>query len=319
MSKTDDDTILKRKVRGPKMRISGFPAMDPFCNAFASLSATMSRKELRSGIDVAVYGYEVVRHADYLRFLRAPSAIYLLSFPVGSGQALIKAHPRLLSKVLDISLGGDGSFEAANGDRPLTSVDLSIYGRFVDLVTRAFDETIHELCGRNAIGAPRKTRFEEQPGMIRIAPDRAEVFVIKLNFHIGDDERGAGLDFVVPVTVLEPLKRDLNSAIVANEAIALQWAQHMYDQVLGLPVRADGVVPLGSFTVGELSRLEQGTLVELPGEAVSDIELRVETAEGPHVLGRGKLGATGRHKALRLLDEPDTNFIKPLLELQRPE
>lgn len=314
-----EETILKRKVRGPKMRISGFPAMDPFCNAFASLAATMSRKELRSGIDVSIFGYEVVRHADYLRFLRAPSAIYLTSFPIVAGQGLMKAHPRLLSKILDISLGGDGSFESANGDRALTQIDLKIYGRFVDLVNRAFDETIHELCGRNLIGAPQKTRFEEQPGMIRIAPDRAEVFVVKMNFHIGDDERGAGLDYVVPVTVLEPLKRDLGSAITTNETIARQWAQHMYDQVLGLPIKTDGIVPLGSFTVGELSRLKQGTLVELPNDAVSEIELRVETAEGPHSLGKGKLGATGRHKALRLVDEPDKDFIQPLLDLERPK
>jgi flagellar motor switch protein FliM len=317
MSK-QEESVLKRKVRGPKMRISGFPAMDPFCNAFASLSATNSRKELRSGIDVSIFGYEVVRHADYLRFLRAPSAIYLISFPLSNGQGLIKAHPRLLSKVLDISLGGDGTFEAANGDRPLTSIDLQIYGRFVDLVNRAFDETLLELCGRNSIGAPQKTRFEEQPGMIRIAPDKAEVFVMKLNFHIGDDERGAGMDFVVPVTVLEPLKKDLNTAMTTNESIARLWAQHMYDQVIDLPIRTDGVVPLGSFTVGELSRLEQGMVIELPGAAVSEVELRVETADGPHVLTRGKLGTTGRHKALRVLDEPDNSFIKPLLEMERP-
>ncbi len=313
-----EDTVLKRKVRGPKMRISGFPAMDPFCNAFASLAATSSRKELRSGIDVSVFGYKVVRHADYLRFLRAPSAIFLLSFPLSNGNGLVKAHPRLLSKVLDISLGGDGTFEAANGDRPLTSIDLQIYGRFVDLVNKAFDETVHELCGRNSIGAPEKTRFEEQPGMIRIAPDRAEVFVIALNFHIGDDERGAGLDFVVPISVLEPLKRDLNTAIIANESIAKLWAQHMYDQVLELPLKAESVVPLGSFTVGELSRLEQGMMIELPNNASSEVELRVETADGPHVLMRGKLGATGRHKALRIAEEPDSTFINPLLEMERP-
>ena len=315
---SQDDSILKRKVRGPKMRISGFPAMDPFCNAFASLSATHSRKELRPGIDVSIFGYEVVRHADYLRFLRAPSAIYLLAFAETKGTGLVKAHPRLLSKVLDISLGGDGSFEESGAGRPLTSVDLAIYGRFVDLVNKAFDETIKELCGRNIIGAPEKTRFEEQPGMIRIAPDRAEVFVIKMNFHIADDARGAGLDFVVPVTVLEPLKKDLNRVMTSNEATLRLWERYMYDQVMDLPIEAQGVLPLGEFTVGELSRLAEGMFIELPPKAMEDIKLQVDTVEGPHVLTTGKLGVAGRNKALRVLEDPDPSFIRPLLEMSRP-
>ena len=315
---SSEDGILKRKVRGPKMRISGFPAMDPFCNAFASLSATMSRKELRTGVDVTIFGYEVVRHADYLRYLRAPSAIYLLSFPETKGNGLVKAHPRLLSKVLDISLGGDGSFEDSQSNRALTTVDLAIYGRFVDMANRAFDETIKELCGRNIIGAPVKTRFEEQPGMIRIAPDRAEVFVIKMNFHIADDSRGAGLDFVVPVTVLEPLKKDLNRVMTSNEATLKLWERYMYDQVMDLPIRAQGLLQLGEFTIGELSRLEQGMVIELPPTAIDEVEVTVDTVEGAHVLTKARLGVAGRSKALRMLDDPDPKFVKPLLDMTRP-
>lgn len=313
-----DDSIIRRKVRGPKMRISGFPAMDPFCNAFASLSATMARKELRSGIDVTIFGYEVVRHADYLGQLRAPSAIYLTSYPATGGQGLMKAHPRLLNKVLDLALGGDGTIDDMGGERQLTPTDLKIYGLFVDMVNGAFDETIHELCGRNVIGKPIKTRFEEQPGMVRIAPDRAEVFVIKMNFHVGDDERGAGLDFVVPVTVLEPLKRDLNTAISTNASVLALWEQYMYDQVVDLPIRLDGVLPLGKFSVGELTRLEQGMVIELPSRAVEEVELRVETADGPFRITKAKLGSNGRQKALRILSDPDASFLQPLREMQRP-
>lgn len=312
------DSIVRRKVRGPKMRISGFPPLDPLCNAFASLAATAARKEFQSAIDVSIFGYEVIRHADYLRYLRAPSAIYLIQFPVGGGQGLMKAHPRLLAKVLDISLGGDGEFSDGAGERPLTPVDLKIYGRFVDLVNQSFDETIHELCGRNIIGKPHKSRFEEQPGMIRIAPDRAEVFVIKMNFHIGDDERGAGLDFVVPVTVCEPLKRDLNTVITANEATLAVWERYMYDEVFGMQIKTDSVIDIGRFTVGELSRLQQGMLIELPAAAIEQVELRVETSDGPYCLTKGRLGTSGRNKALRLVDEPDKDFMSPLLELERP-
>ncbi|MEM1385212.1 MAG: flagellar motor switch protein FliM [Pseudomonadota bacterium] len=308
----DDENVLAKKVRGPKMRLAGFPSMDPLCNAFASIAATRTRAELRPGIDVSVFGYEVTRHGDYLRGLFAPSAIYLLSFSARQGSGLMKAHPRLLGKVLDIYLGGDGTFEESNFSRGLTSIDLSIYGRFVDLVARCFDEAIHELCGRSAIGVAKRTRFEQQPGMVRIAPDRAEVFVVKLNFHVADDKRGAGLDFVVPVSTLEPLKKDLILAQDGGDATRDLWASHMMRQVHEMPLPLAGVIGLGEYSVAELAKLQQGMLLELPRQALDRVELRAQTTDGPAVLTTGKLGAADRHKALRLNADLDEAFLAPL-------
>lgn len=307
-----ENTVLERKLRGPKMRVSGFPPIEPLCNAFASIIATMARKEILSGIDVTVFGYEVVRHGEYLRQLYAPSAIYILSFPMTGGSGLIKAHPRLLGKVLDMSLGGDGDFEPNGAERELTEIDLAIYGRFVDLVCKALDEAVHEVCGRSAIGPAQKSKFEEQPGMVRIAPDRAEVFVIKLNFIIGDDERGAGMDFVVPVSTIEPLKKDLSGNMSSNETTKIAWERYMGEQVNLITLEAEGIIEMGDFSVGELSRLQQGDLIELPLGAIDDVMLRVETLDGPTAVVRGRLGAKGRHKALRLNEDIDPDFLKPL-------
>lgn len=314
MSNQMENNVLQRKLRGPKMRVSGFPPIEPLCNAFASIIATMARKEILSGIDVTVFGYEVVRHGEYLRRLFAPSAIYLISFPMTKGTGLIKAHPRLLGKVLDVSLGGDGGVEAGQNERELTQIDLAIYGRFVDLVVKALDEAILEVCGRSAIGPAHKTKFEEQPGMVRIAPDRAEVFVIKLDFIIGDDARGAGMDFVVPISTIEPLKKDLSGNLSGNEATKMAWEKYMAEQVGLIELEANGIVELGAFSVGELSRLQQGDLIELPMGAIDDVMLQVETSEGPTAMGRGRLGAKGRHKALRLNDDLDSEFLRPLKE-----
>lgn len=314
----NSDPIIQRKVRGPKMRISGFPAMEPLCAAFASHAATMARKQLRNGIDVSVYGYEVVRHGDYLRQLYAPSAIYILQFPGTGGASLMKAHPRLLGKVLDLSLGGDGSFEHSGEGRELTSIDHAIYGRFVDMISAAFHEGIAELCGRSALGLANKVRFEEQPGMVRIAADRAEVFVIKLNFHIAEDKRGAGLDYVIPVGGLEPLKRDLASTVQTGDPTQQLWARHMYDKVMDLPIPIDGTLPLGTYSVGELSRLEQGMCLELPANAIDEVQLRLQTPEGKISIGKARLGVKGRTKALRLNEDPDQDFVRPLIELERP-
>ena len=310
-----ENPVMARKVRGPKMRVTGFPALEPLCNAFATICGTLARKAFQCNVDVSLYGYESIRHGDYLRQLIAPSAIYLLSFPETQGSGLIKAHPKLLTKILDLSLGGDGSSETGGQDRPLTQIDLAIYGRFVDLVATAFNDAIIELCGRSGIGHAVRTRFEEQPGMIRIAPDRAEVFTIKLNFSIEGEEEPAGLDLVIPVATLEPLKRDFSNVVSANEATLAIWETSMRERVMGLELGADCVISLGDFSVGELSRLEQGGLIELPLDAIGAVELRVPTLGGDVALARGRLGANGRHKAVRLVEDPDAAFLEPLRRL----
>lgn len=298
------------------MRLAGFPSMDPLCHAFASIAATRTRAELRPGIDVSVYGYEVMRHGDYLRSLHAPSAIYLLSYSARQGTGLIKAHPRLLGKVLDIYLGGDGSFEESNFSRALTSIDLAIYGRFVDLAARCFDEAIVELCGQSAIGAAKRTRFEQLPGMVRIAPDQSEIFVIKLNYHIGDDKRGAGLDFVVPVSTLEPLKRDLINAQSAGDSNRGVWAEHMLEQVMETRIDITAAIPLGKMTVAELSRLRQGAILELPPNALEQVEVRAQSVhDGPIAVTTGRLGARERQKAIRFAAPPDPRFLAPMAAL----
>lgn len=306
------DSVLQRKVRGPKMRIAGFPALDALCHTFAGICATRARVDLRPGIHVDVFGFEAVRHGDYLAKLKAPSAIYLLGYPRYKGMGLIKAHPRLLGKVLDIYLGGDGSFEESNFARSLTSIDLAIYGRFVDVVSQAFDEAVRELCGSSELGAGVRNRFEQQPGMVKIAPDRAEVFVIKLNFFIAGDTRGAGLDFVVPVATLEPIKKLLAQTPVGSDILNAAWARHMLDSVLDTDLPLKGVIDLKSFSVAELARLEQGQLFELPQDAIRRIELRAETKDGPVTIAAGRLGTMDRFKAVRLDDAPDEEFVAPL-------
>lgn len=308
-----EDNILVRKLRGPKMRLAGFPPMDALCHTFASIAATRVRADLRPGIDVTVYGFEVARHGDYLRGLFAPSAIYLLSFPHQVGMALIKAHPRLLGKVLDIYLGGDGSFEESNFARSLTAIDLAIYGRFVDLVAGCFNEAVLEHCGRSATGVAHRAKFEQQPGMVRIAPDQAEVFIIKLNFHMKDDKRGAGLDFIVPVSVLELLKRDLiNAQDQSSDTIRGAWADHMMSEVMEMRLPLRGILPIGKFSVAELNRLEPGKLLELPVNGLDSIALETTTASGPVTIAHGRLGARDRHKAIRLNEEIDPRFLAPL-------
>lgn len=311
----DPGKVLSRMLRGPKTRLKGFPAMEPVCNALASITATMARKEFARGIDVKVYGYDTLRHGDYLAQLRSPSAIWLLRFPQTDGTGLVRAHPRLLAKVLDLSLGGEGELDDEATGRPLTQIDLAIYGRFVDMVLRAFQEAVIEVTGRNGIGYAEKARFEEHPGLVRMVPDRSEIFSIKLNFFIGRDPNGTGLDFVLPISTLDPLRGDLTSVEAASQGMIEAWSRAMRDRVLELPLDATGVIELGEFTVGELSRLEQGALIELPSDALDRVQLRIETTNGDATFAAGKLGTKGRHKAVRLVDDPDADFLDPLKQL----
>lgn len=310
-----ENPVLARKVRGPKMRLAGFPALEPLCTAFATICATHVRKALQTSVDVEIFGYETIRHGAFLAKLEAPTTIFLLKFPDDGGLGLVRAHPKLLDRVLDLSLDASISGLTQDGERALTPIDVSIYGRFVDFVARGFDEAVIELCGRNRLGLGKRTHFESVPGMVRIAPNRAEVLVVKLGFNIGGQDHFAGLDLAVPVASLESLKNDLTETAPADDEVVELWETSMQERVMGLSLQTDCVIDLGTFSVGELSRLEQGELLELPAEAMNSVELRVPTMGGDVAFAHGRLGANGRHKAVRLVDDPSEEFLEPLRKI----
>jgi len=144
------------------------------------------------------------------------------------------------------------------------------------------------------------------------------VLVVKLNYFVADDRTGAGLDIVLPLSTLAPLKNDLSSTETQSDPIKDLWARHMYDEVMNLSLPMSAIVELGDFSVGEVSRFKEGQVLEVPPNAVEDVRLSVETALGPRTLTHGRLGTKGRHKALRLEEEPDPQFLLPLAQLPRP-
>ena len=313
--RSSENPVMARKVRGPKMRLSGFPVLEPLCNAFATICATQARKVLRTAVDVEVRGYESARHGAYLQSIPSSSAIYTLTFSQIGGAGLVRADPDFLSAIVEQSLGSSGDPLLAVENRELTPIDVSIYGRFVELLAAAFDEAIVEICGRSAIGRAEASRFESEPGMVRIAADRAELFSIRLGFRIADREEFVDVDFAVAVATLAPLKDDLLRSVTLDTNMLELWECSMRDRVMELQLASQCVIDLGEFSVGELSRLEQGALFELPPDAMDAIEMRVPTADGDVSVARGRLGANGRHKAIRLVDDPSADFLAPLRAL----
>ena len=296
------------------MRLSGFPALEPLCNAFATIVATRVRKDLRASVEVDVVGYEVLRHGAYLDRLDKSTGLYTLAFNQTGGTGMVMVDAPLLDRIIGLSLGTTDNPMMTVEDRPLTQIDLAIYRRFVELTAAAFDDALYEVCGCSAIGRATPSRFEPKPGMVRIAPDRAELLAIKLGVRIADGEEER-LDFVLPVSTLQPIREDLLRTATTDEEMLKLWEGAMRERVMGMQMRTDCIIDLGDFSVGELSRLEQGVLLELPPDAMNSIELRVASTGGDISFARARLGANGRHKAVRLVDDPDTDFLEPLKDL----
>ncbi|MEL6768734.1 MAG: FliM/FliN family flagellar motor C-terminal domain-containing protein, partial [Pseudomonadota bacterium] len=86
----------------------------------------------------------------------------------------------------------------------------------------------------------------------------------------------------------------------------------MLRQVMVTGVKVSGTVPLGQFTLGEITRMEPGDLLELPPRALERVEVRASTDRGPAVITTAKLGTQDQNKALRLSEPPDERFLAPL-------
>ena len=66
--------------------------------------------------------------------------------------------------------------------------------------------------------------------------------------------------------------------------------------------------------VADLARLEVGGLFPLSDVTLDDVDLEMKVSGEVRSVGRGRLGAYKRNKAIRIIKPPERGFLEPLAE-----
>jgi flagellar motor switch protein FliM len=305
--------VIKRKIEQSRVSVSSYPKLAVVSASYAREAATRVRALFNTEGDVKVEANAIMRAGRYLRGLPSPSVLAVLEVDGVPSAAAFHMDAKLVDHVIDLSMGGDPSIAGQSEDRAPTMIDLALCRRFIDSTLEAFEAAVRTVCAGKSIGALKVMRFEMQPQMVAIAPDRSEVVVVNQRVEIGEAPRTGFFELVLPLSVLDPIKFELMQRFGSPSRLnADLWDRHLRRSLMESRLELDAVIDRQKMPLHTLLALNVGDVLRLGKSAEDDMELTMGTPKGPQLVAPCRLGAKGTLKAVKLTGQPSADLVEQL-------
>lgn len=305
--------VLRKKLGGVQSRGYHYPIQRELASALEYAAAKGVGEVLKTGADAIVAKSRVGRVEMLTASLPSPGLIVSLEFE--GGTALFALDCALAGHVVDIRTGGDPDQARQMADRMPTAIDSALCRPLIGAVMDEFERGIHSLtAGAGLSGGYAYGRVHHLPAALQFALTDQPYLVFQVTLDLGEASRGGSFHLALPLSVVEPVEAVLRrQGIAPVQGDSQDWARHMRKVVAGTRVSLTAVLDRGRIPVAELARLEAGGLFPLPGRTLDDISLDMVVEGVPRRIARGRLGALGRNKAVKLAEPPETNLLAPLI------
>jgi flagellar motor switch protein FliM len=305
-------TILRKKVSAIQARGYSFPIQSELSAKLEYAAAKGATAAMRVTTEAIVEHSRVGRLNTLIDALPMPGLFILMEYESGD-TAVIGFDMALVDHVVDIFAGGDPDISRTLPARTPTAIDAALCKQVTGSILSHFNEEIRALTNGIGLGGFRWGRVEHMPMSLQYTLPDHQYLIFRVNLDIGDDARGGGFHIALPLTVLEPVETVLRrSSIIRAQGESENWNRHMRKVVGQTQVKVTAVIDRARMHIADLARLEVGGLFPLADVTLDDVVLEMQAAGEVRPVGRGRLGAYKRNKAIRLIDPPDPDFLQPL-------
>lgn len=305
--------VLRKKLGGVQARGYRYPIQQELSAALEYAAAKGMIDVLGTNADAIVAKSRVGRLEMLTSSLPSPGLLTGLAFE--SALAVFAFDLALTGHLVDIRTGGDPAAGNTPSPRTPTAIDLALCRPAMTAILAEFDRGLAELTGGPALGTYREAWVEQLPPTLNFLMIDQPYLLFDVTLDIGDAGRGGVFHLALPLALIEPIETVLRRRGIAPPSVESEdWSQHMRKVVAASRINLAAVIDRSQMPVAELARLEVGAFFPLPGRGLDDVmlELRIDSQRRP--IGRGRLGAFGRHKAVKLTEPPDRGLIDPLCE-----
>ena len=307
--------ILRRKVGAIQTRGYSFPIQSELAAKLEYAAAKGASSALHVTTEAIVEHSSVGRLNTLIDALPMPGLFARLEFERGQA-GVIGFDMTLVDHVVDILAGGDPDVSHTLPARTPTDIDATLCKQVIGSMLAHFDEEVRGLANGVGFGRFHIGRIEHMPMSLQYTLPDHQYLIFRVNLDIGDDARSGGFHFALPLSVIEPVEIVLRrSGILRAQGESENWSRHMRKVVSRTRVRLTAVIDRCQMDVAELSRLEVGGLFPLSDVTLDDVVLELQAAGEVRIVGRGRLGAYKRNKAVKLIEPPDRAFLEPLAEM----
>ncbi|MBB5517403.1 FliM/FliN family flagellar motor switch protein [Amphiplicatus metriothermophilus] len=248
--------------------------------------------------------------AEFLEDLPDPGVYYWLTDARGAPAALMAVAPAFAAALTVRLLGGE--LAAPEDGARAEALDFDMAGALADLLAPALSETF----AKKLAAAPGLLRGRRGARARREAMgDHEESAAIHLTLDLAYE--GAAAPGAIRLAFLRGFLEEAGLARGGAENAPLcardeSWSQALRRNILASEFPLTVVLDRIETNVGDLSRLQVGQVIELSPGAMQALDICVDTAAGPAVIAKGRLGAVQSRKAVKLASDIDPDFLSGL-------
>ncbi len=255
------------------------PTLEMINERFARYFRVSVFDMLRKTAELSVNGIQMVKFSEYIHSLFVPTSLSLMKMKPLSGTGLIMMDPKLVFIIVDNFFGGDGTIHAKIEGREFTHTELRVIEKVVHMIfadmVKAWKPVMDVDFGYHS--------HEVNPHMANIVSP-SEVIVVS-SFHIELDGGGGDIHFVLPYSMVEPIRTMLDAGVQSDLGEADErWAILLKEELMHAKVEVSAILGEKEMKFADLVDLKEGDII--PFEMPENILLMAE--EMPIL--RGKYG-----------------------------
>ena len=305
-------SVLSQKLRHGGVARSPLADTDLLCETFARGVEDRMRVLVKTIVGTTVGAARVAKLSDATSEIVGPSMLAPVDVEDADTPGLIAIESDLAYHLIDLTLGGDAAQAPQPEARAFTAIDMALCRLHLDAILAAFGHAIGANLGRPLTKGLTVRDVRQNLSQLRLAPDYIDVMVIGMALTLGEAGRRGGFRLILPLSALDVIRASIQArnAQAARDRPNDLWKTLMRRAAAAAPVRVVAVLHRQRLSLAALQTLQVGQVLEIPRQAVEEIQLAIPQPGGrTALLAQGRLGAYQDNKVIKLLTPPDRRVI----------
>ena len=246
---------------------------------------------LRRSAEISVLGVKMIKFSEYVRGLFMPTSLNLVTVNPLRGTSLFVIDPKLVFATVDNFFGGDGRYHTRIEGRDFTPTENRVIQILLDLVFKDLSKAWEPVANLdfNYINSEINPQFANI-----VSP--TEVVVIS-TFEIELDGGGGEFHIVMPYSMLEPLRTQLDAGTQSDQASTdHRWSRALKDETKEALVDVDSSLVKTKLSLGDVLKLNEGDVIPV------DIPELITVRAAEVGIFKGKFGVSNGKNAVRFVE-----------------
>lgn len=286
-------SVVAQKIKSARFNVGAYPHLQNLIAhideaAASAIASTCRMSELERSIDVQMSdaGGDIENSVSY--FLRSAD---------GKDVAIAALSPRFLMALSESMLGAN--FAMPEEASP-SALDINLGESFIGELANSLNGWLAEHSSARMKDRLTLSAVENDPKDIRKALPQSAFFQVVVHIKPEPEKAVYALSFLFPVSFLENRGLMAQGRAQKPEAVNAEWRAKMADHINASEIDIDVIMDRYTAFLSDVAMLEIGQVIPLDGEAHKTLELYLNTETGPVMIGKGRLGAYKKKKAVKL-------------------